>query len=88
MGIDGPKERATFSIDAAVKYTLESQVPKRRRSAFVERAIADALKKEAVQNLKNFLDEIEGYSEGGEDSVALLRRLRSEREDHLAERRG
>lgn len=88
MGVDRIKERATFSIDIAVKDTLESRVPKSKRSAFVERAIAEALRQEAVQDLKHTLDRIEAYSEGGEDSVEILRRLRRERDDYLVERHG
>lgn len=86
MGVDRIKERATFSIDVAVKDSLESRVPKSKRSAFVERAIAEALRQEAVQDLKQTLDRIEGYSAGGEDSVEILRRLRRERDDYLVER--
>jgi hypothetical protein len=71
-----------------VKDSLESRVPKSKRSAFVERAIADALRQEAVRDLKKTLDRIEGHSSGGEDSVEILRRLRREREDYLLERHG
>lgn len=86
MGIDGPKQRATYSIDSAVKETLEDQVPKSARSAFVERAIADALRKKAAENLLEELAKVARISTGGEDSVELLRRLRREREDYLAQR--
>ena len=82
------KERATFSIDAAVKETLDRQIPKSKRSAFVEQAIAEALRLEAVKNLKETLDSISGSSKGGEDSVEILRRLRRNRENYLAERHG
>ena len=82
------KERATFSIDAAVKETLEQHIPKSKRSAFVEQAIAEALRLEAVKGLKQTLDSISGASKGGEDSVEILRRLRRNRENHLAERHG
>ncbi|MGY6707681.1 MAG: hypothetical protein ACXIVF_05085 [Rhizobiaceae bacterium] len=88
MDVDRIKERATFSIDAAVKDTLEKRVPKSKRSAFVERAIADALRQEAVQDLKRTLDRIEGYSAGGEDSVEILRRVRREQDDFVLERHG
>ncbi len=86
MGMDRTKERATFSIDPAVKHSLDSRVPKSRRSAFVERAIADALRREAVDQLKQTLDRIQDYSGGDEDSVAILRRIRQDREDQLIER--
>ncbi|WP_274627447.1 hypothetical protein [Arvimicrobium flavum] len=86
MGIDGPKQRATYSIDGAVKETLDERVPKSARSAFVERAIADALRRDAVHRLREILDKAKGSSTGGEDSVELLRRLRRERNEYLTER--
>ena len=88
MGMSGPKERATFSIDRAVKEELDTRIAKNGRSSFVEKAIAEALQRQAVVELKEFLDRIQGSSSGGEDSVGLLRRLRSEREQYLAERHG
>lgn len=88
MNASGPKERATFSLSSAVKARLEEVIPKSERSRFVEKAVAEALRKEAVEKLKETLDSIEGYSKGGEDSVELLRRLRREREEYLAERHG
>lgn len=88
MNATGPKERATFSLSSAVKAQLEEAVPKNERSRFVEKAVAEALRKEAVEKLKETLDSIQGYSKGGEDSVELLRRLRREREEYLAERHG
>jgi uncharacterized protein YgbK (DUF1537 family) len=86
MGIEGPKERATFSIAASVKGQLDRMVPKSKRSSFVEAALADALRKEAVAQLKQTLERFKGYSSGGEDSADVLRRLRQERGDYLAER--
>jgi hypothetical protein len=86
MGMSGPKERATFSIDRAVKEELDTRIAKSGRSRFVEKAIAEALRQQAVVEFKQFLDSIQGSSRGGEDSVELLRRLRSEREQYLAER--
>lgn len=88
MGMSGPKERATFSIDRAVKEELDTRITKSGRSSFVEKAIAEALQRKAVVDLKQFLDSIQESSRGGEDSVELLRRLRSEREQYLAERHG
>lgn len=87
MGIAN-KDRATFSIDSAVKQSLEDRVPKSRRSAFVEQAIADALRKEAIEDLKKTLDDIKASSAVGEDSVDLIRRLRDERGAYLAQRHG
>jgi hypothetical protein len=78
----------TVSIDSAVKEELEERIPSSKRSGYVERAIADALKNDAVENLKETLGKFRAYSSGGEDSVEVLRRLRSERERYLAERHG
>jgi len=86
MGIEN-KDRATFSIDPAVKQTLEERVPRSRRSAFVEQAIADALRKEAIERLQRTLDHLAAMpASGGEDSVELLRRLRRERTEQLVSR--
>jgi hypothetical protein len=88
MGIHSRKQRMTVSIDSAVKEELEERVPASKRSGYVERAVADALRNDAVDNLKETLDKFRAYSSGGEDSVEVLRRLRSEREQYLAERHG
>jgi hypothetical protein len=86
MGIAN-KDRATFSIDPAVKQSLEERIPKSRRSAFVEEAIADALRKEAIEQLNRTLDRLAALPPArGEDSVELLRRLRRERAEHLLSR--
>ena len=84
MGIAN-KDRATFSIDPAVKEALEQRVPKSRRSAFVEQAIAEALRKEAVERLSRTLDGIAGTWKSGEDSVEVLRRLRRRLDGRPAE---
>jgi hypothetical protein len=86
MGIDGPKERATVSITSTLKDQLDRAVPKSKRSGFVEAAIVEALRREAVARLKETLAKVEGLSSGGEDSVDVLRRLRREREEYLADR--
>lgn len=86
MNVQPRKERATFSIDSAVKERLDTQIPKSRRSSFVEQAIAEALRKQAVESLAETLDRIGAYSTGGEDSVELLRRLRLERNEQLMSR--
>lgn len=86
MGIEN-KDRATFSIDPAVKQSLEERIPKSRRSAFVEEAIAEALRREAVARLDRTLDHLaELPARPGEDSVELLRRLRRERTGALLSR--
>jgi hypothetical protein len=78
MGMSGPKERATFSIDRAVKEELDTRIAKSGRSRFVEKAIAEALRQQAVAEFKQFLDGIQGSSRGGEDSTDYLRRKRLE----------
>jgi hypothetical protein len=78
MGMSGPKERATFSIDRAVKEELDTRIAKNGRSSFVEKAIAEALRRQAVVEFQEFLDNIQGSSRGGEDSTDYLRRKRLE----------
>jgi metal-responsive CopG/Arc/MetJ family transcriptional regulator len=78
MGMSGPKERATFSIDRAVKEELDTRIAKSGRSRFVEKAIAEALRQQAVEEFKQFLDSIQGYSHGAENSTDYLRRKRLE----------
>jgi hypothetical protein len=76
MGIAN-KDRATFSIDPAVKQSLEDRIPKSRRSAFVEQAIAEALRREAIEQLERTLDRFATSSQpGAGDSLEVLRRLR------------
>lgn len=84
MGVAN-KDRATFSIDPAVKQSLEARIPRSRRSAFVEQAIAEALRKEAIERLGRTLDQIAGTWKGGEDSTEVLRRLRRRLDGRPAE---
>jgi hypothetical protein len=77
MGVSGSKERATFSLSADVKNRLDEQVPKNERSRYVNRALDRALKEDARESLRRFLDELPMPS-GGEDSTETLRRLRRE----------
>jgi hypothetical protein len=85
MGIAN-KDRATFSLDPAVKEALEERIPKSRRSAFVEQAIAEALRKEAVERFNRKLDHLAATAtRGGEDSVEVLRRLRRRLDGRPAE---
>ena len=86
MNASGPKERVTFSIDAAVKDQLERAVPKSKRSRFVEDVIAQALKDAARQDALKFLREFKPYPAKGLDSVETLRQIRAERADYLAAR--
>ena len=76
MNASGPKERATFSIDSSIKEALESQVPKSKRSRFVEEAIAKALKDAAKERALKMIRDFKPVSTGGEDSTDVLRRIR------------
>lgn len=75
MNAAGPKERATFSLSAGLKARLEEVVPKNERSRFVEDAIREALRAEAIADLRRFMDEMP-KARRGENSTALLRRMR------------
>jgi len=77
MGALGPKERATYSIAADIKSRLDSAIPKSERSSYVEQAIDRALREDARQRFRKFLDEIP-KSTGGENSTDFLRRKRME----------
>jgi hypothetical protein len=77
MGINVPKERATYSLDATVKRQLEESVPASQRSSYVERAIVAALRQDALKEFSVFLDNLPKAT-GGEDSVEFLRRKRRE----------
>lgn len=77
MGINVPKERATYSLDAATKRKLEEAIPASQRSRYVEQAIEAALRKDALKEFGAFLDNLPKTT-GGEDSVEFLRRKRRE----------
>ena len=85
MNASGPKERATFSIDSTIKETLESQVPKSKRSRFVEEAIAKALKDAAKERALKMIRDFKPISTGGEDSTDVLRRVRLEMDGRPAD---
>lgn len=86
MNASGPKERATFSIDPAVKERLERTVPKSKRSSFVEDAIAEALKEAAIQDAVKAIREFKPYPLKGSGVVETLRQVRTERAEQLASR--
>ena len=73
------KERAAFTLSHSVKAELEEQIPRSKRSQFVDRAIADALVGKAKQRALHAVESAPSHSTGGQDSTELLRRLRSER---------
>jgi hypothetical protein len=78
--------RATFILSRSIKDELEEAVSPGRRSQFVERAIADALLKEAKRRAIASLQTMEVYDTGGSDSVEVLRRIRRERANYVASR--
>ncbi|MBX3578990.1 MAG: hypothetical protein KF723_17465 [Rhizobiaceae bacterium] len=78
MNIDGPKERATFSLSPETKGKLDAAVPKSQRSQFVEVAIERALRDRAVASMKTFLDDLPRAPAGGESLANFLRRKRME----------
>lgn len=80
------KERAAFTLSEAVKAELERAVPKSKRSKFVEQAIADALLAKARRKAIEMIKTAPRFSAGGQDSVAVLRRIREERSAALPER--
>ena len=71
------KERAAFTLSQSVKAELETQIPKSKRSQFVEKAIAKALEAEAKRRAIESLEELPCYETKGEDSVAVLRNIRA-----------
>ena len=85
MNASGPKERATFSIDSTIKQTLESEVPKSKRSRFVEEAIAKALKDAAKERALKMIRDFKPVSTGGEDSTDVLHRIRLEMDGRPAD---
>ena len=86
MGVPGPKERATFTLDPVVKSQLERQVPKSERSHFVETAIANALKQAAKQEALEAIRSFERFPLKGPGVVETLRQIRAERDEQLASR--
>ena len=82
------KERANFTLSGSVKDALERTVPKSKRSQFVERAIADALKAEAKRRALEAIGNAPAYDTKGQDSVERLRQIRSERADRVIGRHG
>ncbi|MCD2180089.1 hypothetical protein [Rhizobium sp. C1] len=80
------KERAAFTISKSLKAELEDVVPASKRSRFVEKAIADALLRDARQRALDALDNLPSYGTKGEDSVEILRRIRQERDASVVAR--
>jgi hypothetical protein len=75
MGMTGPKERATLSLDPRIKANLDRTIPKSERSRFVEQAVATAPKIEAARHFSDFLNELPTTSHR-DNSVDILRRMR------------
>lgn len=84
MDATAPKERATFSIDKAVKQKLDRAVPKSKRSSFVEqaieRALRDAAKHKALAEIRTF----KPYPLKGPGVVETLDHVRTKRAEQLA----
>ena len=80
------KHRAAFTISKSLKDELEEVIPASKRSQFVERAIAEALLREAKRKALESLGNLPAYSTGGRDSVDVLRQIRSERGDYIMSR--
>ena len=86
MGVSGPKERATFTLDPDIKKHLERQIPQSERSRFVETAIATALKELAKQDALNAIRNLKRFPLKGPGVVETLRQARTERDEQLAAR--
>jgi hypothetical protein len=84
--VNDHKERAAFTISKSLKAELEDVVPASRRSEFVERAIADALLRDARKRALDALDALPTHDTRGKDSVEVLRRIRQERDAGLVKR--
>ncbi len=79
------KERAAFTISKSLKAELEDVVPASKRSRFVEKAIADALR--AMRASVRWMPwTICRRTAKGEDSVEILRRIRQERDASVVAR--
>ena len=78
-------QRISITLDDALKNQLDSIIPKGERARFVADAIQKALedwqRQQALEMLKNFK-----RFKVQEDSVEMLRKIRSKRADYLAER--
>lgn len=80
------KERAAFTLSADIKAELERNVPKSKRSRFVERAIADALLQHAKRRALDAIKTAPAFPIGNQDSVEILGRIRAERAATLTDR--
>lgn len=83
MSATNPKERATFSIDSAIKRRLDRAIPKSKRSNFVESAIEQALrhaeKRRALEQIRAF----KPYPLKGPGVLETLDQVRAERGEQL-----
>lgn len=86
--MESTRERAAFTLSAAIKSELEKAVPKSKRSRFVEQAIADALMERARQTARQAIRSAPAYPVRDGDSIATLQRIRAERDRDLANRCG
>ena len=77
----------TFNLSEEVKRQLDEAIPKSKRSQFVEKAIADAIMTQARQKALQTISTMPAYAKNGDDSVAVLKRIRNERQQQLVTRR-
>ncbi len=70
--------KLTITMPRDIRQALESEVPKRQRSAFIAQAVKEALGKTAETDFLAMLKSVEPVS-ATEDSVETLRKIRAER---------
>ena len=77
------KERAAYTLSPPVKAALEEAVPKSKRSQFVEKAIADALVRQARETAIATIKGMTRHAIQDEDSIQVLERTRTARARQL-----
>jgi len=80
------KKKAAFTIDSEVLRQLEERVPEPQRSQFVEDALAKALAGSGRATIAKKIREAELVDGVPGDSTAILRQLRDQRIQYIAER--
>lgn len=83
MNMQNNKERAAFTLSPLIKAALEEAVPKSKRSQFVEKAIADALLRQAREAAIAAVKGMTLHAAAGEDSIDVLERARAARTRQL-----
>ncbi len=72
------KQRIAITLDETVKDELTPSIPKQKRVQYVEMAIAKALREEAKKRALQAIDDLPSYPTSGEDSMEVLRQIRSD----------